>query len=216
MLPIGPAELTGVPTGSDSGSGIPKLLEGAKLAFILALRQAFSSSLANESLRYNADPEQTKIKIYAAHPLTMEFFPSLIVSATSGDASIRYMADDYIEEDVPAGKIYYAGQLSFNISITALTNSTLDRERIIDHLIFFVRHLFRDVIHGFNIEYTKDIRIGSENVSEVENKPVYEQTMAIPVYMEYHSTVDINQLDTIRAIDIADVQVISATDIEQK
>lgn len=217
MLPIpGVAELKGIPTGGSSQSGIPKLLEGAKLAFVLALRQAFSSSLTNESFRYNQDPNLTKLKIFTAHPLTIEFYPSLIVSCTSGDASIRYMADDYIGEDIPAGKVFYAGQLSFNISLTALTNSTLDRERIIDHLIFFVRHLFRDVIHGFNLEYTKNIRIGSENILEVENKPVYEQTMDIPCYMEYESIVDIGQLDTLRTIDIQDVQTISAIDIEQK
>lgn len=217
MLPIdGTVELKGVPTGGSSQSGIPKLLEGAKLAFVLALRQAFACSLTNESLRYNPDPNQTKMKIYTAHPLTIEFYPSLIVSCTSGDASIRYMVDDYVGEDIPAGKVYYAGQLSFNVSITILTNSTLDRERIMDHLIFFVRHLFRDVIHGYNLEYTKNIRIGSENILEVENKPVYEQTMDIPCYMEYESTVDINKLDTLRAIDIVDIQAISASEIEQK
>lgn len=214
MLPVdGTVELKGIPTGGSSGSAIPKLLEGAKLAFVMALRQAFSSSLANANLRYNQDTAQSKIRIYTAHPLTIEFFPTLVVSATSGDASIRYLGDDYVEEDIPEGKIYYAGQMRFNISITALTSSTLDRERIMDHLIFFVRHLFRDVIHGFNLEYTKDIRIGSENILEVENKPVYEQTMEVPCYMEYESIIDINQLGTIRAIDINDIQATSEEQI---
>ena len=191
--------------GTSALASVPKLMEGAKLSFVLALRQAFQSAVTDPGLRYSSDDNATKIKVYTAYPLTLAFYPAIIVSVASGDASFRYLQDDFVEEDESAGVVTYAGQLSFTISLTVLSNSTLERERIIDHLILFVRHLFRDVIHGYNLEYTRDIRIGSENIVEVENKPVYEQTMDIPCYMEYKADINQQALDTIRAIDVASI-----------
>jgi hypothetical protein len=192
--------------GESTVTKVPRLLEGAKLAFVLALREAFSSEFTDEELRYSQDKDATKLKIFTAHPLTLEFYPSLVVSSSGGDASIKYLQDDFVE-DIGDNKSLFAGQLSFSISITILSNSTLERERIMDHLIIFVRHLFRGTIHGFNLEYTRDIRIGPENIVEVENRPVYEQTMDIPCYMEYKAVVDLRKLETIRAIDVSDVSV---------
>ena len=186
---------------------MPRLMEGAKLAFVLALREAFKSNLADENLRYSDDPSATKLAIYTAHPLKLEFFPAIVVSVGGGDASFKYLQDDFVEEDEPNAIVRYSGQMSFTVSLTVLTNSTLERERIIDHLIVFVRHLFRDVLHGYNLEYTRDMRIGSENILEVENRPVYEQTFDIPCYMEYHADIDQKAFDTIRRIDVNDIVV---------
>lgn len=193
---------------------MPRLLEAAKLSFVLALRQAFQSSLTDDNLRYSDDQSQTKIKIYTAYPLRLEFFPAIVVSVAGGDASFRYLQEDFTEENVDTAKVSYDGQMNFTISLTVMSNSTLERERIMDHLIMYVRHLFRDVIHGFNLEYTRDLRIGSESVEEVENKPVYTQTFDIPVYMEYHAVIDQSSLDTIRRIDISQISVgaITVTD----
>lgn len=201
-------------TGVTALTSMPRLMEGAKLAFVLALREAFKSSLADENLRYSDNPDETKLRIYTAHPLQLEFYPAIVVSVAGGDASFRYLQDDFVDEDVDAAQVKYSGQMSFTVSLTVLTNSTLERERIIDHLIVFVRHLFRDVLHGFNLEYTRDMRIGSENILEVENKPVYEQTFDIPCYMEYHANIDQGALDTIRRIDIGEISVgaITVTD----
>jgi hypothetical protein len=63
--------------------------------------------------------------------------------------------------------------------------------------------LFRDNLHAFGLEYTKDIRIGPETLTEVENKPVYEQVLEIPCYMEYEAVIDQGALDTIRRIDLS-------------
>ena len=213
MLPI---------PGTTTLTEIPKLLEGAKLAFVLALRQAFASSLTHKDLRYDADKTKTKIKIFTAHPQTLEFFPCLVVSVGGGDCSIKYLMDDFVDEVEDQGKVIYAGQLSFSISITVMTSgSTMERERIVDHLIFFVRHLFVDVFRrarsekfNFDLMYTRDIRLGAENIVEVENKPVYEQTMDIPCYLEYHATVDQSALETIRSIGIEEIQAIPSIEIE--
>lgn len=200
--------------GTSTLTKMPRLLEGAKLAFVLALREAFKSPLADENLRYSDNVDETKLRIYTAHPLQLEFYPAIVVSVAGGDASFRYLQDDLLEDRPSEAIVRYSGQMSFTISLTVLTNSTLERERIIDHLIVFVRHLFRDVLHGFNLEYTRDMRVGSENILEVENKPVYEQTFDIPCYMEYHADIDQKALDTIRAIDIGEIAVgaITVTD----
>jgi hypothetical protein len=191
--------------GTTTLTKMPRLMEGAKLAFVLALREAFKSQLADENLRYSDNPDETKLRIYTAHPLQLEFYPAIVVSVGGGDASFKYLQDDFIEENEGDARVRYSGQMSFTISLTVLTNSTLERERIIDHLIVFVRHLFRDVLHGFNLEYTRDMRVGSENILEVENRPVYEQTFDIPVYLEYHADIDQKEFDTIRRIDVSDI-----------
>ena len=193
--------------GVETLTQVPKILEGAKLAFVLAMRQAFSSTITDPNLRYTTDNATTKIKIFTAYPLRPEFFPSIIVSASNGDASFRYLQDDFVGEDIPEGIVHYAGQLSFTISLTVLTKSTLERERLIDHIILFIRHIFRDVLHGYNLEYTHSIRVGAESITEVENQPVYEQTIDIPCYMEYHADIDQSALETIRRINIKDISV---------
>ena len=202
---------------------IPKLLEGAKLSFVLALRQAFASSITAPELKWDDNASKTKIKIYTAHPLTLEFYPVLVVSSAGGDCSIKYLMDDFVDETEDTGQVEYAGQLSFNITITVMSKSTLERERIIDHLIIFIRHLFVDVFRrmrtdkfNFDLVYTKDIRLGAENIIEVENKPVYEQTMDIPCYLEYKVTIDQSQFETLRAISTEDINAISSIDIEQQ
>jgi hypothetical protein len=193
----------GVITGFPSnGGGVPKLVEGAKLAFVSMLRAAFSSSFTNEHLRYSEDEKRTKIKIYTAHPLRLEFAPCLIVSVAGGDCSFQYMNDDYIKQDQTKSEYYYGGKLVFNINVTIVSRHTVERERLIDHLIFFLRHIFIGGIRGFNISYGKDMRLGSENIEEVENKPVYTQTLDIPCYLEYQGVISQNLLETLRAIDV--------------
>ena len=193
--------------GKTTLTSVPKLLEGAKLSFVLALREMFKSPLTDENLRYSDSADQTKIRIYTAHPLTMEFFPCIVVSTGGGDVSFGYLQEDFVSEDVENSLVHYAGRVSFTISLTVLTQSTLERERIIDHLILYVRHLFRDLMHGYGLEYTHDMRIGSENISEVENRPVYEQTFDIPCYMEYHASIDQSELETLRRIDIGNIEI---------
>jgi len=189
--------------GTSTLTSIPPLLERAKLAFVVALRSAFASQVTNEHLRYSEIQADSKIRIYTAHPLTIEFFPSIVISAGSGDISIKYLADDFVEEVVGQNaEVIFAGRMAFTISITIYAGSTLERERILDHLIIFVRHLFRHVLHGFGLEYTRDMRVGPEILREVENKPVYEQTMDIPVYMEYRASIDQSAFDTIQNIDL--------------
>lgn len=186
--------------GTSKLTSPPRIIERAKLAFVKGLREAFSSSIADPRLRYSEDKDVTKLKIFTAHPLVPEFFPSIVVSTAGGDASFRYLADDFTDTRVEDNELVYAGRVVLTISLTVLSNSTLEREKVMDHLIIFIRHLFRDRLHGFGLEYTRDIRIGPETLTEVENKPVYEQTMDIPCYMEFDARVDQRALDEIRSV----------------
>lgn len=198
MLPV-----EGITTSTE----VPKVLERAKLGFVIALRQAFSSSLTHADLRYDPDKTKTKIKIYTAHPLTMEFFPCLVVSAASGDASVNFLQDEYIGTSEESTVDTYGGKISFTISITVISNRTVERERIMDHIMFFTRHLFRDAFRTFDLEYTRGITIGAETVMEVDNKPVYEQTISIPCYLEWVSGVDKKTLDAVRQIIVSEIDV---------
>lgn len=186
--------------GQSTLTSIPPLLERGKLAFVVALRSAFQSSVTDKNLKYDPDQAKTKLKIYTAHPLRLEFFPAIVVSSSSGDMSMSYLMDDFVEES--GNRVTYAGRLIFTLSLTTMTKSTLERERLVDHLIIFVRHLFRDQMHAFGLEYTRDIRIGPETLIEVDNEPVYEQVIDIPCYMEYQASIDQSAFDTIRAIDM--------------
>ena len=70
-------------------TSVPKILEGAKLSFVLALRQAFASAITDPNLRYSDQPDATKIKIFTAYPLRLSFYPAIIVSAAGGDVSFK-------------------------------------------------------------------------------------------------------------------------------
>ena len=191
--------------GISTATEVPKVLERAKLGFVIALRQAFACSLTHADLRYSPDKTKTKIKIYSAHPLRMEFFPSLVVSAASGDASVNFLQDEYIGTVEESPVVTYGGKISFTISITVITNGTVEREKIMDHIMFFVRHLFKDVFRTFDMEYSKGITIGSETVMEVDNKPVCEQTISIPCYLEWQAGIDQTQLDAVRKIIVSEI-----------
>lgn len=192
-------------SGTSTLTAVPPLLERAKLAFVLSLRSAFSSTITDPALKYDEDQAKSKMRIYTAHPLRLEFYPAIVVSSGGGDGSFTYLMDDFVEETEKQtrGQVVFSGRVVFTIALTILTNSTLERERILDHLIIFIRHLFRDNLHAFGLEYTKDIRIGPETLTEVENKPVYEQVLEIPCYMEYEAVIDQGALDTIRRIDLS-------------
>ena len=212
-----------VKEGSSTLTKIPKLLEGAKLAFVLGLRRAFSCSLIDKDLQYNVDPALTKIKVWTAFPLRLEFFPSLVVSCGGGDLSTKYLADDFVDESEDGNTVNFAGQLNFTISITVLSKSTLERERILDSLILIIRHLFINELRhtrspGFNFDltYSKDIRASSEQIVEIENAPAYSQTVDVPVYLEYQASVDRSALETLRATDVSGIQVIPSVELEQK
>ena len=195
--------------GTSTLTSVPPLLERAKLGFVMALRGAFASSVTNEALRYSESESETRIKIYTAHPIRLEFYPSIVVSTGGGDMSITYLTDDFIEEieNQNRTEVVFAGRLIFNMSLTVLSNSTLERERIIDHLIIFLRHLFRPNLHAFGIEYTRGITIGPEMLTEVENRPVYEQVIDVPCYMEYEARIDQSAFDSIGKFTIeVDVQ----------
>lgn len=188
-------------TGIDSLTSIPPILERAKLAFVVAMRMAFSSSVTDKDLKYSLNEKETKLKIYTAYPKRLEFFPCLVVSASSGDMSFSYLQEDFTFEN--NNQELYAGRVIFTISLTVFSKSTLERERLIDHLIIFIRHLAIGLTAQYGLTITKDMRIGPETLIEVENEPAYQQVIDIPVYMEYTAQIDQSLLEEIRRINLS-------------
>ena len=184
---------------------MPKLLERARLAFVVTFRHAFGSELVDPNLKYDEDQNLTKIKIFRHHPQKMEFFPCIMLSTAHGDASVSYLQDELIEQSEYPAFRRYNGKVVFTISANIYSKSTLELERIIDHVILYLRHLFLGDIRSFGIIYTRDITVGGEQVQEVDNAPLYSQTIDIPCYMEYTIDVDQSHLDKIRQINFSAV-----------
>lgn len=198
--------------GTTTVTEVPKLLERAKLSFVLALREAFASTFTRSDLRYSQGSD-TKIKIFTAHPLTMEFLPCLVVSAAAGDVSFGYLQDDFVGETSDHNLQKYSGKVVFNIGITIYAKKTVERERLVDHIVFFTRHLFRDVFSGFDIVYTRDMTLGAENLVEVDNQPLYEQTISIPCYMEFNVSIDQSKLEEVRRVILSSVDYAEGVDL---
>lgn len=184
--------------GTSTLTVVPPLLENSKLAWVLALQAAFQSPITDPALVYSPNESLTKLKIYTAYPRRFEFLPFIAVSLGSGDMSFTYLSDDFVDEDAATSTVTYAGRVVMTVQLTVVAKSTVERERIIDHLIIFIRHLFTDILRGHGQTVTRDIRVGPETLVEVENEPAYEQVIDVPVYLEYMATIDQSTFQYIR------------------
>ena len=188
--------------GKSALTVVPPLIENGKLAWVVSLRQAFQSSITDKNLKYDPDKSKSKLMINTMYPRKFEFPPAVVVGNSGGDMSFTYLQDDFVEESSAEGAALYAGRLVVTISLTILAKSTVERERILDHLIIFIRHLFTDVLRGYGQTVTRDIRVGPETLIEIENEPAFEQVIDIPVYMEYRAIIDQSAFEYIRKINL--------------
>ena len=181
---------------------VPPLLENSKLAWVLALQAAFQSAITDPALKYSPVESQTKLKIYTAYPRRFEFLPFIAVSLGSGDMSFTYLSDDFVDDDLKSSTVAYAGRVVMTVQLTVVSKSTAERERIVDHLIIFVRHILTDILRAHGQTVTRDIRVGPETLVEVENEPAYEQVIDIPVYLEYQAFIDQSTFEYIRKMSV--------------
>lgn len=179
--------------GSPSIKRIPSVLEDCKSDFVLILRNCFSSTLADENLRFNEDKNLTKIQIFKGFPNVIEFYPSIFITANYGDFSFKYLNNDFISEDT--NKSIFSSPVEFTISINIYANSQLERERIIDHLIFFMKYLFLGEFRSKNFVFYKQLNLGSEGTEERHNRLIYTASMNIPCFSEYQSELDANEFN---------------------
>lgn len=176
----------------------PKLIERVKLGFTQVLRIAFSNVITHKDIRCSQVEKDTKLKIYHAFPNRVEFFPTLVVSVSGVNASMTYLQEDFLSEDEE--NIVYSGRLMMTVHLTCYTRTTLDREKIMDHTLIFVRHLFRDKMKEIGVEY-KDITLSSEAQElDVENQVMYSQSVDIECYLEYKAQIDQSLVKTIKSI----------------
>ncbi len=194
--------------GVSSLTSIPSLVERVKLSFVQALRHSFSSNLTNKDIRYNQDESLTKIKIYTAYPLRMEFVPAIVVNVSSGDLSFNYLQDDFLTYIEDKEISIYNGKVPLTIRLSVISNGTLEREKIIDHLIFYLRHVFLGLFRRYNIYYLSNISLGDESIQEVSGRLIYEQAITIPCYVEYTAEVDMKEIETLQAITVQAIDTI--------
>jgi len=102
----------------------------------------------------------------------------------------------------PAGK-WVQSQVRVPVKITVYALSTTDRERIIDLIVLYVRHVFKDLFRPM-AEYI-DMRIGGETETTWDNQIVYTNTLTVDCWSAYAHFIDLSTFDLIKNIDIQSI-----------
>lgn len=84
--------------------------------------------------------------------------------------------------------------LNVNIIITVYARSQMDRERIFDLLVLYIRHIFKASISKY-IVYSGE-QISGERVAMYDNQPIYENSITIPCVTHYSHYID-NSVDAL-------------------
>lgn len=178
---------------------VPNLYEKVRRDFVVVLRACFASDYTDENIKYNINPNNTKIKIYNSYPKTLEFFPSIIVSIDNANISFKYLQDDFLGESNGVQK--YNGGVEFDVKLVVYSRSVVERDRILDHLIYFLRNIIVNNIRGIGLHYSNNLRIGDESTNVVNKELIFSNAITIPCYAEYEVE---REFDTgvINAIDI--------------
>ena len=102
----------------------------------------------------------------------------------------------------PAGK-WVQSSLEVPVRITVYAMSTTDRERILDLIILYIRHVFRDFLAPY-ITYI-NIRIGEESSTIISNQVVYTNTVTVDCWTHYADYIDQSLLELIKKIDVTSI-----------
>ena len=178
-----------------------------KYAFVALLRAGFAGTYTPNDFKYvNEDASATQIAIHTAFPRRIVKYPTVVVSAESGDTSVRFLVDDLIEPIIDANTgeetgSLFGGPIALSIKVTVFALSTFEREKIIDLAALFIRIAYKYVLKDRNIEIM-GIRMTGESQSEEDEKVVYENSLVIECYSEIQfpvSTEFLGELDKINA-----------------
>lgn len=165
-----------------------------KLGFVNALRYAFKSTLVPDIYKYDDIFEKSQIAIFRDFPRRVRKFPLLLVKANSADASIKLFNEEEIAEIVNqttglVDTVEVRLIVNLPITITIMAESTTDRERLTDLIVFFVRAVFRNRFAQEDISYT-NISIGGENQETINEKVIYTNSITIDCYAELTENID--------------------------
>jgi hypothetical protein len=164
---------------------LPSIYEKLRYNFVTLLRAAFASEITDVNLRYSTDKAKRKIEIYPTYPQVLEFFPSIAVHLSSVDFSHTYLEDELQNINFAEGSYLYNGIFAVDINMTVYSKSVRERDRIIDHLILFFKHLFVNHFRDIGIQFRKNMRISDESVSPITGGVLYSNTVTIPCSIEY-------------------------------
>jgi hypothetical protein len=169
----------------DTSFKLPSIYEKLRYNFVTLLRAAFASEITDENLRYSTDKTKRKIEIYPTYPQILEFFPSIAVNLSSLNFSHTYLEDELQNIDFAQGTYLYNGIFVVDINMTVYSKSIRERDRIIDHLILFFKHLFVNHFRELGIQFRKDMRVSDESVTPITGGILYSNTITIPCSIEY-------------------------------
>jgi len=189
--------------GIPSATGIPQVYETCKNDFVVVLRQCFSSNLTDENLRFDADKSKTKIAIYKGYPEVIEFYPSIFVAVDSIGLDFKFVSDDYTGGKADGTEDYFTMPVSFNVNLSVFSRSQLERERIVDHLIFYLRHLFLGEFRRKYFFYSKNLSGSNETMADGNGVPIYSIRFVIPCYSEYFSKVTYNEVNRLTGVNVS-------------
>jgi hypothetical protein len=186
---------------------LPSIYEKLRYNFVTLLRAAFASNITDENLRYSTDKTKRKIEIYPTYPQTLEFFPSIAVNLSSLNFSHTYLEDELQDINFAQGTYLYNGIFTVDINMTVYSKSIRERDRIVDHLILFFKHLFVNHFRELGIQFRKDMRISDESVNPITGGIVYSNTVSIPCSIEYEIERSIDIAGIIQQINIENLNI---------
>jgi hypothetical protein len=169
----------------NSNFKLPSIYEKLRYNFVTLLRAAFASEITDENLRYSPDKTKRKIEIYPTYPQVLEFFPSIAVNLSSLNFSHTYLEDELQDINFSKGSYLYNGIFTVDINMTVYSKSIRERDRIVDHIILFFKHLFVNHFRELGIQFRKDMRVSDESVNPIAGGIVYSNTISIPCSIEY-------------------------------
>lgn len=154
---------------------------------------------------YDDDEEKTKIQIYTAFPIRNFKAPTIVVEATSGDASVSYVgAQEQIKTKIIDGEehLYFSGILRLAIGVKIYASTMTDVEKISDFLVIFLRFFLRDKMADLRISYTA-VDFSGISTDSWDGNVLYTATIGISnLHSEYELVFPKSLLDFIEQINI--------------
>lgn len=195
--------------------------ELVRSGFVRALRVVFES---NQDFQYKTsltDPYQpddnSGVFIYDAWPWKRIGYPAIIVTLGAADPLLRTIGGEHQSDIQDSGYVGQDGLTYFNnigevfgggvqttVKIDVLARSAIERSRVMDWLVLYIRHFFTDTFSQQGVSIA-DMSHAGETMQLVGNEPVYSDALAVTVYSEFQRTIFNGVFGTIDAVSLINV-----------
>lgn len=179
-----------------------------KNAFVHGIREAFKTRKVGEQFRFITGPDgfadpTTLITIYKGFPRKILKYPAIFVSCSSGTHELT-LDDEFLEEinDDDGHRIgdRYLGRFWFDVTITVGAMTTLDREQVVDLLLFYLK-ILRTPMRKAGIEY-QDPKVSAETEKDLGNDHVYMINVTYKCFTEWGVDFSDMEYELLKRIDI--------------